>query len=427
MKAAILTIGDELLIGQVINTNAAWLGEQLDLAGVDVVHMVTLGDDEAVIQQELESAYTLVDAILITGGLGPTHDDVTREAVARFFGVDLVVHEDIIAQIERRFAARGLVMPASNRTQAMVPEGFEVLPNPVGTAPGLWFEEADGERERILAVLPGVPYEMKRLMQDDVLPRLLAHKGLAVIRHRTLLTTGIGESNLQDEIGDLSTILTPSLRLAYLPGTSGVRLRLSARGTTEEEVTARLDGLEAYLRSRIARYIYGTGDEPLEAAVGRLLAERGLTVATAESCTGGHVVNRLTNISGSSAYVMGGVVAYSNAAKVDLLGVDPELLEEEGAVSKRCAVQLARGARARFGADIGISTTGVAGPTGGTADKPVGLVWVGYADAEGECAVRLHFGQDRLINKERFVTAALNIIRRQVLRRDRASHDREPA
>ncbi len=416
MQATIVTIGDELLIGQVVDTNAAWIGEQLSLMGVSVACMVTLGDDEDAIARELARAWAATDLVLVTGGLGPTHDDVTRAAVARFAGRPLVFHADVYEQIAARFAARGRSIPASNRTQAMVPEGFEVLPNPVGTAPGLWFEAAVEGRERVLVVLPGVPHEMRTLMREQVLPRLGRREGLGVIVHRTLLTAGIGESNLQEAIGDLGPYLGPGQRLAFLPGSGGVRLRLTGLGDDRAAVEARLAELEAYLRSRIGPYLYGEGDDTLEAVVGRLLKARGLTIAAAESCTGGHVLNRLTNVSGSSAYVVGGIVAYSNAVKIGWLGVDPAVIEEQGAVCEACALQMARGVRERFGADIGVSTTGVAGPTGGTPDKPVGTVWLGYADAEGNRAVQMHFGVDRLINKERSVTALLDLVRRQVLR-----------
>lgn len=418
MKAEILTIGDELLIGQIVNTNAAWLGEQLNLMGVEVTRMVTVGDDAGAIVAALDEAFRSAELVITTGGLGPTHDDVTKVAVARYFGVEMQFDEDTFERIRQRFARRGLRMAESNRSQAMVPEGFDMLPNPVGTAPGLWYAGEQGGRKRLLAVLQGVPHEMKTLMQDEVLPRLYAHKDLQVIGHRTLLTAGIGESSLQEQIGDLSAYLGPRLRLAFLPGTGGVRLRLSAYGDDAAEVEARLDRLEAHLRARAEKYIYGMNGDTLEAVVGRLLRERGYTVAVAESCTGGHVTHQLTNVSGSSSYVVGSIIAYSNAVKVGLLDVDPDVLDADGAVSEAVARQMARGVRARLGADVGVSTTGVAGPTGGTPDKPVGTVWIGYADAERDFAVLLRLVQDRILNKELTTTAVLNLLRRQLLHRE---------
>ncbi|MEM1125462.1 MAG: competence/damage-inducible protein A [Bacteroidota bacterium] len=417
MHASLLSIGDELLIGQVVNTNAAWLGEQLVAKGVDLVRVVTLGDDEEEITQALAQALHDTDLVIVTGGLGPTHDDVTRQAVAKHFGVELVFDEAIYAQVQERFARRGLQMPASNRTQAEVPVGFEALPNPVGTAPGLWMARKRGGITQRLAVLPGVPHEMKTMMENEVLPRILTSDRLSTIRQKTLLTAGIGESNLQDEIGDLSDFLNGQVRLAYLPGTNGVRLRLTAQGADPVDTQARLDRFEAYLRQRIGARVYGEDTDVLEAVVGAMLRERGLTLAVAESCTGGLVCHRLTNIPGSSTYLRGGIVAYCNSVKTDLLGVAPDVLEADGAVSQRMALAMAQNVRVRLGADVGVSTTGIAGPGGGTPEKPVGLVWIAYADADGARARKLHFSKDRRINKELTATYVFNLIRQRLLAR----------
>ena len=414
MEAEIITVGDELLIGQVVNTNAAWMGEQLSLAGVDVARVLTLGDEVGAIQAALADAYRTSELVIITGGLGPTHDDVTREAVAGFFEAPLKLDEDVLAHIQARFARRGYEMPGSNQSQAMVPESFEVLPNPAGTAPGLWYADEEGGRPRLLAVLPGVPHEMRALMENEVLPRLRRHKNLRVIRHRTLLTSGIGESSLQERLGDLSDWLSDQVRLAYLPGGGSVRLRLTAFGDDRIGVEEKLDAFEAHLRRRIGPYLFGTGTATLEAAVGEMLKARGLTVAVAESCTGGFVVNRLTDVPGSSAYVVGGVVAYGNTVKLGALGVSEDALENEGAVSEVVARQMARGIRERLGADVGLSTTGIAGPSGGTPEKPVGTVWIGYADASGDEAKLFRLTEDRLLNKELTSTAVLNEIRRRL-------------
>ena len=412
MRAVILTIGDELLIGQVLNSNAAWLGEQLGFTGIDLLRTVTVGDDLELLGRELANAVRDADLVIVTGGLGPTHDDVTRDALASFFGVELRIDEDTFAAIRDRFERRGRRMPESNRTQAMVPEGFLPLPNTAGTAPGLWREDDAG---KMMAVLPGVPHEMKQLFVNEVQPRVLRHSDLRIIEHRTLRTAGIGESRLQERIGDLSDVLSPTLRLAFLPGTSGVRLRMTGFGDTRDEVREKLERLEKRLRDRIDRFVYGTNDESIEQVVGRMLTERGLTIAVAESCTGGHVAHQITNVSGSSSYLVGGVVAYSNEIKTTFLGVDEEMLDREGAVSKEVASQMASGVRERLGADIGISTTGIAGPTGGTPDKPVGTVWIGYSDRDGTETKLLRLVEERLLNKELTTTALLDHVRRKLL------------
>ncbi len=415
MRAILLTIGDELLIGQVINTNAAWLGETLSAAGVDVTASISIGDDEAVIEAHLERALQEADLVVVTGGLGPTHDDVTRTALAHFFGVNLRLDEDSLERIRSRFRAKGRSMPERNQVQAMAPENFDVLPNPVGTAPGMWWSGVWSGASKSVVVLPGVPFEMKYLVEHELLPRVRKQGGLRVIRHRTLLTTGIGESNLQEMLGDLSGLLGPRLRLAYLPGTSGVRLRITAYGETDREVDAQLDRFERHIYAKAERFIFGRDDDTLEKTVGGLIREAGLTVSVAESCTGGYILNRMTNVSGASAYVVGGVVAYHNEVKVQLLGIAPHDLEREGAVSEAVALQMATGVRKLMGTDVGVSITGIAGPSGGTPEKPVGTVWIGYADASGEAAYHYLLAEERLLNKELSSTAVLGVIRRNLL------------
>lgn len=417
MQAVLVTVGDELLIGQVVNTNAAWIGEQLNAVGVHVGRHVAVADDVDAIRKEVGRAYEEADLVVVTGGLGPTHDDLTRAALAECFGAELRFDEVVYERIRARYARRGRI-PDSNRALAMVPEGFDVLPNPVGSAPGLW--RRDEERERIVVVLPGVPQELRALVRGEVLPRLRRHRTLRVIEQRTLLTAGIGESSLQEQIGDVAARLDRHLRLAYLPGTSGVRLRLTATGNDRATVRERLNALERVLRERIGSYVYGTDDDTLEGIVGQMLAECGLTIATAESCTGGLLANRITDVPGASSYMVGGVVAYSNHVKIRELGVNEAVLEKEGAVSETVARQLARGARDRLAADIGVSTTGIAGPTGGTPEKPVGTVWIGYADAAGDDARLFHFVDDRLLNKELTCTAVLDLVRRRIRERREA-------
>ncbi len=416
MTASLLTVGDELLIGQTVNTNAAWIGEQLAARGITVRHAETVSDEAADIREALRRALAASDAVILTGGLGPTHDDVTKKAVADELGRPLVFRADLFDDLRRKFEARGRPMAERNRVQAEVPEGFEALENPVGTAPGLWFEDA--ETRCALAVLPGVPNEMRTLMQEAVLPRLIARSGEGTVVQKTLLTVGRGESDLADSLGDFADRLGPDLRLAFLPRYGVVRLRITASGATHAEAEARLADFEALVRARAGDLVFGEGDDLLEAAVGRMLTERNLTLATAESCTGGLLGDRITNVPGASAYYNGGVVVYGNRAKVGLLEVDEAALRRDGAVSQAVAEQLAAGVRARLGADLGVSTTGIAGPGGGTPEKPVGTVWIGYADARGTYAVGLRLAQERLLNKRLSVTAALNLVRRQLLRRD---------
>lgn len=417
MKAHLITIGDELLIGQTVNTNAAWLGEQLSLLGIEIAQVTTIGDEAAAIRGALDDALAHATLVITTGGLGPTHDDVTKHVVADYLGKPLREDEELMERIRAYYERGDRSIPDAARKLALVPEGFERLHNPVGTAPGLWYADEHDGREYILVVLPGVPQEMKGIVKAAVVPRLEERGDLQTVVHRTLLTAGIGESSLQEKIGDLVEGLGDTLRLAYLPSTSGVRLRLSAHGDDARDAEQRIEAFEARLRERIGKYIFGTGDDTLEAVLGAMLRERGLTLATAESCTGGFVAHRLTNVSGSSDYFVGSVVSYANAVKVEQLGVDPEALEQYGAVSEPVALQMARGVRRALSADIGISTTGIAGPTGGTPEKPVGTVWLGYADDAGDRAVQLQFTQDRMLNKELFSTSALELVRRQLLYR----------
>ena len=417
MTATILTVGDEILIGQIVDSNAAWLGEQLGLVGVDVARMETVGDDVRAIREAIERGFETCDLVVATGGLGPTHDDVTREAVAESFEAPLVFQPDVMAEVERLFIERQRALPEANRKLAEVPEGFEAMLNPKGTAPGLWGERELAGRTQRLIVLPGVPYEMKAIMREHVLPRL-AEMSERVVLHKTLLTVGQGESSLAERLGDLSDVLANGVSLAYLPGAGIVRLRLSAKGDDREAAEAGLGRAVERLRNDLGGRIFGEDDATLEGVLGEMLVERGLNIAVAESCTGGSVASRITRVPGSSRYFLGGVVAYDNSIKVQQLGISEADLEEHGAVSEAVVRQMAEGVRDALGADIGVATTGIAGPDGGTPEKPVGTVWLGYADAQSTYAVRLQLSQDRAINIRLSTTAALNLVRRQLLRQN---------
>lgn len=417
MTATILAVGDELLIGQVVNTNAAWLGARLSDLGVRVRSDLTVGDHPADIQAALYLGLSASDVVIVSGGLGPTHDDLTRETVAAFFGLPLDHDEAVMAMIRERFARRGRPLPERNRVQAQVPRGFRVLPNAHGTAPGLLYETTFEGRPRVLALVPGVPSELQHLFDTYLAPYLDALPGREAVVHRTLHTAGIGESQLSADVGDLAAWLDEHTTLAFLPSGGQVRMRISARGSDRAAVEARVDRFARHLRQKAGAAFFGEGSTTLEAALGARLSARGETVAVAESCTGGLLLDRLTDVPGSSAYVKGGVVAYCNSVKHALLGVPHELLEAHGAVSEPVARAMAEGVRHRLGATYGVATTGVAGPGGGTSDKPVGTVWIALATPDGTLARRFQFVDDRRHNKTHSTTTALDWLRRVVERR----------
>ena len=415
MTAVLLTVGDELLLGQVVNSNAAWLGETLAGAGVDLRRMETVGDGVEEIQAALARAFDEAGLVVVTGGLGPTHDDLTREAVAGFFGVPLREDAELLGTLRARYESRGRAFPEIGRAMACVPDGFEVLPNPMGTAPSLWGRREDG---RVVVLLPGVPYEMKAIVTERLLPRLEAARDGVVLTH-TFLTAGKGESQLSERIGDPGQRLGQGVGLAFLPSLGTCRLRLTVRGADRDEAARRLTTAADALRGVLGTDLVAEADTTLEAAVGELLAQEGLCIATAESCTGGAISARLTSTPGASRYVSGGIVAYGNGVKTAALSVGADALERHGAVSEAVALQMAHGVRRALGADVGVSATGIAGPGGGTPEKPVGTVWVAYVDAETERAVRLSLTPHRALNIGLTTTAALDLVRRQVLRRRR--------
>ena len=412
MSAEIITIGDELLIGQVVNTNQAFIAQRLNEAGVVVGHMTTVGDREDTILEAFRTAMNRHRVVIVTGGLGPTHDDITRAVVCRYFETELEFHAPSLENVRRLFEVRGIPLTRLNRDQAMIPRGCTVITNALGTAPGYLFERGDN----VMAVLPGVPYEMQAMMRGTVGPFLSARNPGQVVLHRTIKTTGIAESLLAEQLGDIDALIPASdeLTLAFLPSPSGVRLRLTTVAQDIHTANRRIAAAEERIRAKAQQYIYGVDEEDLEEIVGELLQDRGWTISVAESCTGGLIIDRLTNVPGSSAYVDRGFVTYSNASKVHDLKVPAPLLEQFGAVSKEVAIAMAVGARNVSGSTIAISTTGIAGPTGGSEQKPVGLVYVGYADANGSLALRFSFGQGRRRIKERASQAALELVRKKL-------------
>jgi competence/damage-inducible protein CinA-like protein len=416
MTGTIINIGDELLIGQVVNTNASWISGQLTAIGVDVRSCVTCADERTDISNNISHALEVTDIVIVTGGLGPTDDDLTRGVVADLFECPLEFDADVFEDVCRLFSSRGLPMADSNRSQAMIPQGFEVLSNPVGTAPGFFRHVRQREMDGDLFVLPGVPYEMKRIINDHVLPRLERQTGGRASVTKTLLTTGIGESWLASRLTDVPELLSESLTLAYLPSVHGVRLRITAWPDRSEDARDRLEMLESLLRERLGTAIYSSDNRTLEEVVGHLLLDQNKTVSIAESCTGGRIADRLTNVPGSSGYFSGSVTAYANEIKTSVLGVSAELIEQKGAVSREVAKEMAVKIRSLTGSDVSLSSTGIMGPGGGTGEKPVGTVWIGVADGSGCQARRFRFGDDRERNKTRAATWALNQLRILLIR-----------
>lgn len=390
-KISILTIGDELLIGQVIDTNAAFMGRELNLHGMEISRKVTISDTLEDIKDNLRQALTVSDIVLMTGGLGPTKDDITKNALAEYFGVGLTFSEPTWERIERFFQRFGRATTLAHREQCYMPENAILLTNKMGTAPGMWMEQ-DGQ---IVVSMPGVPYEMKYLLTHEVIPRLQRTYKVRPIAHRTLLTIGEGESRLAEQIEDLESQLPLHLKLAYLPSLGQVRLRLTGRSDDAEQLNRDLAQYGDAIRARLPDFVYGEGVHTIEAEIGRMLTEKGLTLATAESCTGGFVAHRITSVAGASAYFQGSIVAYDNRIKEKLLGVSPDTLTRHGAVSEQTVIEMVAGARAALGVDVALAISGIAGPGGGTPNKPVGTIWLAVGDQERTETYLLHAGKDR--------------------------------
>jgi len=412
MKAYLISIGEEVLIGQTINTNAAFIGSRLSDINIDIIKSGVVKDDEEDIIAELDAAKQKADLIIVTGGLGPTHDDITKKTIVKYFSTTLKENKEVLEDIRALFARRNRQVTPLNEQQALFPEIAKVIKNEYGTAPGMWIEEGS----KIFIVMPGVPYEMQAMMENTVIPKLteIATSEGLLIRRLILQTTGIPESTLYEKLGDLNEILQGA-ELAFLPSVFGVKLRITVKTNDEETAKNKLFEIEQKIRGKVGRYIYARGEEKLEETIGRLLIERGLTIAIAESCTGGHIADLITNISGCSKYFERGIVSYSNAAKVEVLKVDEDTITQFGAVSQEVAMQMAEGVKSTSGADIGISVTGILGPTGATTNKPVGLIYVGYCDDKVCTARQYMLGNDRLINKQRATQAALDTLRRNLL------------
>ena len=399
IKATIITIGDEILIGQIVDTNSVSIAKHLNRAGITVAEKISIGDTAEQIEQTLRRALDSTQVVIITGGLGPTKDDITKYTLARFFDSDFREDSEVAQHVRKMLEARGIVYNELNHSQALVPEKCKVLFNSHGTAPGMWFEDKSGG---VVISLPGVPFELEHLMEDEVMPRLKVHFSLHANIHRTMITVGLPESMLAEKIAEWEDKLPSYIKLAYLPAPNVVRLRLSAYNIANEaEVQQEIENLFAELNDIIPQHIVGFEDATMQALVHDILCQRQLTLATAESCTGGAIASRFTAMAGASAYFNGGVIAYANEVKCNILGVNNSDIEQQGAVSETVARQMAEGARKALQSDYAIATTGIAGPTGGSAEKPVGTVWMAVATPTRTITSLRNCGTDRgqIINR----------------------------
>ena len=407
MLAEVITVGDELLIGQVVDTNSAWIGKALNKAGIRLFQISSVSDATTHIRAALAEALARVDVVIMTGGLGPTRDDITKKVLADFFGQPLVRHQPTFDHVKAMLTRRGVDFNRLNQAQADVPSGCRVLHNAHGTAPGMWFEH----QGKVVVSLPGVPSEMKHLMEQTVLPDLAERYRLPDVVHKTMLTFGLPESELAERIANWEEALPETMRLAYLPGVGGIRLRLSVYGGDREATERRMQAEAESLRALLGEYFVNAAGETLESTVGNLLRQNGVLCAVAESCTGGLLASRLTAIAGASDYFAGGVVAYSNQMKEQLLGVPPELIVRHGAVSREVVEAMALGICRVSGAAYGLATSGIAGPGGGSEEKPVGTVWIACAGPLGVRSEQCLFGGDRGQIMTRTSTRAINALR----------------
>ena len=412
MKAAIITIGDELLIGQTVDTNSAWIGAELSKSGFDIFRITSIHDRKNDIIYAMDEAAKEADVVLITGGLGPTSDDITKQTLAEYFNTRLVINLDVLEMIETMMSRRNFAMNENNRRQAEVPESCRVLKNTAGTAPGMWFEK-DGN---IFISMPGVPNEMKYIMNEYVLPELNKRFTSQIIIHRNIMTYGTFEARLAEILMDFEAGLPASIKLAYLPSSGVIKLRLTGTGDEHESLEAMVREQVNNLYKTIPDLIYAENEESLEMVIGRLLTSKKSSLSTAESCTGGEIAHLLTSVPGSSNYYIGSVIAYDNTVKRHLLGVKEESINKYGAVSEEVVRQMAAGARFLFNTEFAVATSGIAGPDGGTEAKPVGTFWMAVASEKGIVAEKRVFGNDRITNIMRFSLAALNLLRLQIIR-----------
>ncbi len=407
VRAELLTIGDEILYGQIIDTNSQWMSVALTNIGVKVVRKTSVADSEAEILQAFKEAEERADIILITGGLGPTNDDLTKPCLATYFNCGLAVHEEALAEVTEFFKSRGRELTELNRLQAALPTACEKITNPVGTAPGMWFNKDN----KVFMSMPGVPHEMKRMMEEQVIPRLKNKFTLPVIYHKIIRTIGQGESFLADKIKGWENALPSHVKLAYLPSLGEVKLRLTCFGDSLSVLEEEAEKQATALQALIGQYIYGYGETPIEVVIGNMLRERNMTLSIAESCTGGNVSHMITSVPGSSEYFQGSIVPYSYDIKMSQLGVKEETLQQYGAVSEQTIIEMATLVREKFKTSIGVATSGIAGPGGATPEKPVGTVWIALADGKRVITKKLQLAKERHLNIQLSSMAVLNLIR----------------
>ncbi len=410
ITAEIITIGDEILYGQILDTNAKWMSEALDEIGVRTIRRTTIGDNEVDILKAFEEAEARVDIVLITGGLGPTKDDLTKPCLAKYFKCDMELDASALDDVIRIFESKGRELTDINRLQAVLPTACQKVTNAVGSAPGMWFHHEG----TVFVSMPGVPYEMKMMMTNHIIPKLQDTFKMPVIYHKIIKTIGIGESWLADIIDGWAEGLPENMSLAYLPSLSQVKLRITAVGEVKEELIKEVADQVELVKPLISQYIFGYDQDTIESVIGSRLKEEGLTVSTAESCSGGYLAHMITSVPGSSAYFIGSVVSYHNDIKIGQLGVKMSTLTEHGAVSEQTVKEMASSIRQKFNTNIGLATSGVAGPGGGSKEKPVGTVWIAYSDGENCVARKLQLGTERTLNIQLSAIHCLNLMRQQL-------------
>ena len=406
MLAEIITIGDEILIGQIVDTNSAWMAAELNKIGIRVKQISSVSDDRDHILKSFSEAAERADIILVTGGLGPTKDDITKKTIAEYFKVNLIENKEALENVVNIFNRYNRPLLEVNRLQAMVPENCEVILNKNGTAPGMWFDVSG----KIFISMPGVPHEMMYMMEGEVLPKLKSSLKLPAIIHKTILTVGEGESFLAERIADIEDSLPPYIKLAFLPKLGQVRLRLSGYGYDEISLKSEVDKFARQIIDRVANVVVAEEDIPIEKAITNYMAAKGLTLSIAESCTGGYISQLFTQHAGSSKVFLGGAVTYSNGLKESILDVQNDTLQRYGAVSRETVSEMIDGALKNFKSDYAIAVTGIAGPDGGTPDKPVGTIWIAVASARKKVIKKLTFGDKRRQNIDRSAISALNML-----------------
>ncbi|PCJ27396.1 MAG: competence/damage-inducible protein A [Flavobacteriales bacterium] len=409
MKLDIISIGDELLIGQTLNTNVYWISKELNRIGFTIRQQITISDTEDAILSTLEESLSKSDVVLITGGLGPTNDDLTMPVLNKYFGGKLVKDEKVYQHIEQLVTSRGFEMNENNQKQAIVPDNCRVVHNAHGTAPGLWFEKDN----KVIVAMPGVPYEMKAMVSDTIIPWLKEKYELPEIINQMVYTQGLPESILAEKIADWENNLPETIKLAYLPSPGRVKLRLSSVGVDRNELQDMINTEIEKLTQLIPQFIYSEKNEDLGTVIGELLKKQNATLATAESCTGGYIAHLITRVAGSSDYYKGSIISYANEIKINELSVDQEEIEQYGAVSQQVVEQMAKGVQQKMNTDYAIATSGIAGPTGGTDQKPVGTVWIAIATLNGVVSKKYLFGKQRDVNIERAAITALGMLRKE--------------